>query len=276
MSTVAILGLGLMGGSLARALAARGVQVLGYDRLPDVSRLAWEAGVLNAVMGEEFEGLDQADTVVLAVPVNDAPALLGRIASRVTNAQLITDVGSTKRSICAAAEALGLGGQFVGSHPFAGDHRSGWNAARADLFQGVVVYVCRLPETTEEALDKLRQLWALTGAFIEPIDAEEHDARLAWTSHLPQLLASATALSLAEQNLARSALGPGGRDVTRLAGSDSSLWSAIALDNADHLETALKGLVRQLAMLEAAISERDETGLQRALEQANQWFNDTE
>ncbi|MEX2281923.1 MAG: prephenate dehydrogenase/arogenate dehydrogenase family protein, partial [Gemmatimonadota bacterium] len=102
MSTVAILGLGLIGGSLASALAASGRRVIGYDRSAETARLALQAGVITSVIGDDLAGLEDAATVVLAVPVGDAAALLKRAAPRLAQAELITDVGSTKRSICAA------------------------------------------------------------------------------------------------------------------------------------------------------------------------------
>ena len=273
MSTVAVLGLGLIGGSLARALAVRGETVLGYDRLPDVSLRAIEAGIVTYDIADDLGGVEEADIVILAVPVNDAPALLSRAAPRLNTTRLITDVGSTKRSICAAAREYGLGSRFVGSHPYAGDHRSGWEASRADLFTNATVFVCALPETTAETMQRAQDLWSSIGAVVEKIGIEEHDRRLAWTSHLPQFVASLTAVVLSNQEIGRSALGPGGRDITRLAGSSSELWSAIALDNADNLGLALASLQSELSLLQSALTLRDERTLRDLLERASRWFH---
>ena len=272
MSTVAVLGLGLIGGSLARALAVRGETVLGYDRSPDVSRRAIEAGIVKYDIADDLSGLEEADTVVLAVPVNDAPALLRLAEPRLNHAKLITDAGSTKRSICAAAQKLGLGSRFVGSHPYAGDHRSGWEAGRADLFVNATAFVCTLPETTAETLKRAHDLWSGIGAVVEEIGIEEHDRRLAWTSHFPQFLASLTAAVLDKQEIGRSALGSGGRDVTRLSGSSTELWSAIALDNTDNLGLALSTLQTELSMLQSALTLRDEETIRELLERASRWF----
>src|SRR5688572_14431734 len=175
MSTVAVLGLGLIGGSIARALAVRGETVLGYDRSPHVTHRAIEAGIVTYDIADDLRGLEEADTVVLAVPVNDAPALLRRAVPRLNHAKLITDAGSTKRSICAAAQELGVGSRFVGSHPYAGDHRSGWEASRADLLVNATVFVCTLPETTAETLKHAHDLWSGIGAVVEELGIEEHD-----------------------------------------------------------------------------------------------------
>ena len=273
MSTVAVLGLGLIGGSIARALAVRGETVLGYDRSPDVLLRAIEAGIVTYDIADDLGGLDEADTVVLAVPVNEAPALLRRAAPRMNHAMLITDAGSTKRSICAAAQQLGLGSRFVGSHPYAGDHRSGWDAGRADLFVNATVFVCTLPETTAETLERAHDLWSGIRAVVQEIGIEEHDRRLAWTSHLPQFVATLAAAVLDKQEIGRSALGSGGRDITRLAGSSAELWSAIALDNADNLSQALSSLQTELAGLQSALALRDERTIHELLGRAYRWFN---
>jgi prephenate dehydrogenase len=273
VSTVAVLGLGLIGGSLARALAVRGDTVLGYDRSPDVSLRAIEAGIVTYDVADDLGGLEEAESVVLAVPVSDASALLKRAAPRLKTTRLITDVGSTKRSICATAREHGLGSRFVGSHPYAGDHRSGWDAGRADLFVNATVFVCTLPETTPETLKHAHDLWSGIGAVVEEIGIEEHDRRLAWTSHLPQLVASLTAAVLDKQEIGRSALGSGGRDVTRLAGSSTELWSAIALDNADNLGLALGTLQTELSRLQSALALQDERTIHELLERASRWFN---
>lgn len=133
--SVAILGLGLIGGSLARDLAARGVRVLGWDRDEAVVRAAAEQGIVEPLSD------DAPEIVVFAVPVIAARELLGELRDELHGARLITDVGSTKRSIVKQAEALGLGARFVGSHPLAGDHRAGWNASRTGLFAGARVFL---------------------------------------------------------------------------------------------------------------------------------------
>ncbi|HSL69381.1 MAG TPA: prephenate dehydrogenase/arogenate dehydrogenase family protein, partial [Longimicrobiales bacterium] len=158
---VAIIGLGLIGGSLARDLAARGVQLIGYDLDARALRAALDENVIARALSSDLEGIEAADVVVLALPVQVAPAVLAAVAGRVGHAHLITDVGSTKSGIVAAAERLGLGERFIGGHPLAGDHSSGWSASRRELFRGARVFLCPGALTRPDVLDRARALWTL-------------------------------------------------------------------------------------------------------------------
>jgi prephenate dehydrogenase len=212
--------------------------------------------------------------VVVAVPVTAAPRVLETLAPHLARVPLVTDAGSTKRGVVAAAERLGLGTHFVGAHPMAGDHRAGWAASRRGLFEGALVYLCPTAQTRGAALAHARALWTLLGADparLETIDAAAHDRRVAWTSHLPQLAASALARALAERDIPRRELGPGGRDTTRLAGSDPAMWAAIARDNADEISRAVAELERTLAELRAAVDARDEARVRGLLAAARTW-----
>ena len=272
LGTVAVLGLGLVGGSLARDLAARGVRVVGYDRDPAAVDAARRAGAVDVAADESLTHLAAADVVVLAVPVTAAPALLERARPHLAAARLVTDVGSTKRTIVACAERLGLGARFVGSHPLAGDHRSGWAASRAGLFAGARTYLCPAAGAGADSVSLARALWAAVGAHTEVVDAAAHDARLALTSHLPQLASSAVARVLAAARVERAELGPGGRDVTRLAGSSPEVWAAIAVDNAAPLAAALRALAAELEAVRAAVERGDAAALLEALRAAREWF----
>src|SRR5215204_2913141 len=139
---VAIVGLGLIGGSLARDLSALGIRVSGYDS--DATQLAAAARmtVIASALDDTLDGIQRADIVVIATPVDAAVDILRRIAVTVSRVPLITDVGSTKARIVEAARTLGLADHFVGSHPMAGDHRSGFEASRAGLFVDAPVYLC--------------------------------------------------------------------------------------------------------------------------------------
>ena len=145
---VSVVGLGLMGGSLARALAARGVQVVGYDRDADSLAAAVKEGIVHDALDDTLAGIEQADVVVLATPVATTAKLLTRLGDRLDGPSLIMDVASTKRSIVAAAEAAGLGPRYVGAHPLTGSHRSGWGASRASLFDEARVFLCPSATTT--------------------------------------------------------------------------------------------------------------------------------
>lgn len=268
--TVAIIGLGLIGGSLARDLSARGIRVYAWDHDTAAISDAMRQGIAEPVFWNE-----PLDAVVLALPVLVAREYLvnvvEKLAERMDAVRLITDVGSTKRSIVRFAEGLGIGDRFVGSHPLAGDHRSGWNASREGLFAGARVYLCPTSSTRDDALRLTRELWTMVDARPEEIDAADHDQRLALTSHLPQLVSSALGGALASQGIARAELGPGGRDVTRLAGSSPAMWADIAYDNADMLVPALDMVEAWLHEIRDGIAQRRHARLRELLAAAQAW-----
>ncbi len=276
--TAAVVGLGAVGGSLARDLAAAGVRVVGHDVDASSVAAALEEGVLAAALDADLMGVEQAEWVVLAAPVDASPALLRRVAARLARdgarARLVSDVGSTKRSVVEAAERAGLASRFVGAHPLAGDHRSGWSASRRGLFARRPVFLCPAGGAGEEAVDEARTLWRLCGASPAVLDATVHDERMAWVSHLPQLVATTLALALRSADFAAADLGPGGRDATRLAASSPPMWTAIALDNADAIDAALGTFADRLAELRAAIARGDAPAVRRALDHARSWRED--
>lgn len=270
MRTVGVLGLGLVGGSLARDLARAGWRVLAADREPGSVEAARAAGVVDGPL--ELGAVERVELVVLAVPVRAAPALLRELSDSIhTGSDLVvTDVGSTKRSVVAAAAHAGLAARFVGAHPMAGSHRSGWDASRTGLFHGSRVWVCPTSSTEENAVATVESMWRSVGGRPERITPHDHDLIMARASHLPQLTASALAATLARYDVPPGALGPGGRDTTRLAGSDPDIWTDILLDNADHVAPALDALTHELAALadlirsDAAVSLRSRLAAGRA------------
>lgn len=269
--SAAIIGLGLIGGSLARDLTAHGVRVLGTDRNRDSVAAALEARAIVAPLGRRYTGIERVDWVVIAVPVDAASEVIARLARMRVRPRLVTDVGSTKRSIVARAGETALAAAFVGAHPLAGDHRAGWVASRGGLFSGRRVYLCPTPQSDAVALRESRLLWRMCGARPELMQADAHDARMALISHLPQLLASTLALELRAARIPKEALGTGGRDMTRLAASAPDLWVSIALDNADHVATALARHETAVADLRSMIERGDRTTLRRLLGRARVW-----
>lgn len=272
IGSAAVIGLGLIGGSVARELTARGVRVLGYDRDEDTLREAAEEGGIQGTLPSGLSGVAGVDLVVLAVPVTAAPRVLERLAAHAGEAP-VTDVGSTKASVARAALALRLGERFVGSHPLAGDHRAGWGASRLGLFEGARVFLTPTPASTRPALERVQELWRELGAHTEVVDAEVHDRRLAAISHLPQALSTALAATLASGGWGRGALGPGGRDATRLAGSSPEMWTSIAMDNAPYLSAAVAEVEARLAALRTALDQGDEGELRRFFETGSRWFH---
>jgi prephenate dehydrogenase len=284
---VAIVGVGLIGGSLARDLAALGAHVMGFDADAETLGAAMDAGAVHEALpagpareagggitgaGVDLHALASAslDALVLAVPVEVAVPLLAAAAPHLGDVPLVTDVGSTKASIVDAASGLGLGERFVGSHPLAGSHLSGWGASRPGLFRGNRVYLCPSAEGGHEAgeepgrgaLRRAHALWTSVGAVPQILDSVSHDRLLAWTSHLPQATSTALARALAGAGVGVGDLGPGGSDMTRLAASSPSLWTGIALDNAEALSAGLAALERELAELRASLRARDRDAVQ--------------
>jgi prephenate dehydrogenase len=270
---VGVVGLGLMGGSLARALAARGVRVLGFDRDQASLDAAVTEGMVHEALDDSLAGIERADVVVLATPVAATARLLTRLGDRLAGPSLIMDVASTKRSIVAAAEAAGLGPRYVGAHPLTGSHRSGWGASRASLFEDARVFLCPAPSTTPAALELATSLWRELRAGVELLDPAVHDDQMAWRSHLPHILSSALAVTLRDANVRRSALGPGGRDMTRLAGGSTTMWSPIVDDNADAIAGALAACEARLREFREALVRGDTSATRRFLQSGVEWFD---
>ena len=275
MNTAAVIGLGLIGGSVAREFAAQGIRVLGFDRDAEQLQEGLREGVIAEALSSDFGGVRQAEAVVVAVPPGAVPEVLRALTPHLDRARLVTDAGSTKGSAIAAAAALGIGHQFVGSHPLAGDHRSGWAASRLGMFRGARVYLCPTKETGETTFAAAHEMWASFGGHAEVLDAEEHDRRLAWTSHLPQVLSSVLAVALARSGVDPRDLGPGGRDMTRLAGSSAELWADIALDNLAELLTACQALQSCWRELEEALASGNRARVQQLLATGNRWVQNS-
>lgn len=268
IESVAIAGLGLIGGSIAHDLSRRGVRVRGWDADARSVAAALDAGVIESALGPALEGVEAADVFLLALPVLAACDVLRTAAPRLADVRLITDTGSTKQSLLRGAEHLGLAPRFVGAHPLAGDHRAGWSAARAGLLAGAPVYLCAAPAATPDARALAESLWLSLGCRPVPMDAGEHDGRMAWISHLPQALSSALALVLHDRGFAHADLGPGGRDMTRLAASNTEVWSQILRDNRHHTTLALEAVERALAQLRSSIEADADVALRSTLARA--------
>jgi Prephenate dehydrogenase len=270
---VAIVGLGLMGGSLARALAERDVRVLGYDSAPDSLDAAEGEGIVHERLGAQLTGIESADVVIFALPVDATMSLLPRLAPRLAGVHLVMDVASTKRSIVGAASSVGLGERYVGAHPLTGSHRSGWRASRANLFDDARVFLCPTPDTTAESLRLAESFWRALRSGVEVLDAAVHDEQMSWRSHLPQVLSTTLALTLRDAGVQRSALGPGGRDMTRLAGSSPALWMSIVQDNTASLVNSLSAMERQLRNFREALERANGDATRKSLTDARDWFD---
>ena len=270
---VVILGPGLLGGSLALALARRGQTPVVWGRRREP--LAFLVGESSRIRAEpDFKAaIDGAHFLVLATPLGVMPALLDRIATLASLAPhaTITDVGSVKVSIVQGAERRleGTGYSFVGSHPMAGSEASGVEAARADLFQDAKCILTPTPGTPEEALEYTREFWIGLGARIHVLGPEEHDRVVAHISHLPHALASLIVhTALAENPSWASFSGGGLRDTTRVASGEPAMWAEILLDNRSAVLEALGQAEGQFQNLRHLLEEGGIEPLQRFLLEA--------
>jgi prephenate dehydrogenase len=270
--TVAVVGLGLIGGSVARALSTNGVDVIAYDRNPESLSAAIAEGVVKRAIDENLDDISDAAIIVVALPGDAARELILRSASEFENARLVMDVGSAKQLVVTVAEEAGIGAKFVGCHPLAGDHRSGWVSSRADMFRGHDVFLCRSSQTSDDVLRDADEFWKSLGAMPVVADAAAHDSRMAWLSHLPHILASSLALTLCDAGLSRAELGPGGRDMTRLAGSSPDMWTAIARENADAIAGAISTFEQRLAAFKKAVACGDAESFRAQFSAGRDWF----
>ncbi len=259
-----ILGVGLIGGSLARAVRVAGAcrQVIGWGRSPGTLQRALELGVVDEIEPNLASAVRGADLVVAAIPPGAMEGMFRELAKLLGPEVIITDVGSTKGSVVAAARAAfgALPPGFVPGHPIAGKENSGVEAADADLFRCKRVILTPLPETSPEAVAKVRALWECCGAEVSEMGVEHHDTVLAATSHLPHLLAFTLVDTLANMDdnweIFRYAAG-GFRDFTRIASSDPVMWRDICLANRVDLLAMLDRYNDGLQQVATAIAAGD-------------------
>ena len=258
---VAVLGVGLIGGSVALAARQRlSASVTGFDLRPEALRRALERGALDRAGGSIAEAVDGAEVVFVAVPVGGLSRLVGEALRATPPDCVVTDVGSTKRDVVAAHADP----RFVGGHPLAGAENAGVEHARADLFETATWYLTPTPVTSGVLYERLHRLLHGLGARPTAIDAETHDRILAAVSHLPHVLANvlvAQAASTLKDPVhppARlPATGPSFRDATRVAGAPSAIWTDIYMSNRDALVAEIDGAVERLRAARTAIAAAD-------------------
>jgi len=259
-----IIGVGLIGGSLARALRRAGAvdEVVGAGRNPQHLQQAVDLGVIDRWSTDLREAVAGADMVVVCVPLGAMEAVFRTIAPALTDEAVLTDVGSAKGCVVEAARAAfgEVPSNLVPGHPIAGTEKSGVAASFAELFEGRRVILTPLPETDSGAHARVRAMWETTGAEVVDMDVALHDEVLAATSHLPHILAFATVDSLVRmhdhEEIFRYAAG-GFRDFTRIAGSDPVMWRDICLYNRDAILDVLGRFRDDLERVEQAIRAGD-------------------
>lgn len=268
-STVAICGVGLLGGSVGLAMRRAGFQgrIVGLGRRAASIDSALQLGVIDQGTTEPTDALADAELAILASPVGTFPDLLADCARHLPATAIVTDVGSTKQQVVDwAAAVLPAPARFVGAHPIAGSDQRGPQYARADLFDGACCILTPTRSTARDALATVDAFWQSLGMWTTRMAPARHDAVLAKVSHLPHVLAGCLmrATSAADQDVS----GPGFLDVTRIAGGDPALWRDILLTNRDAVLAAIAGLQGELGQLVEMLKSGDGRAIQRYLASA--------
>jgi prephenate dehydrogenase len=266
---VVIIGVGLIGGSFALALRQAGVvrHIVGLGRSAEALARALELGIVDEVCTTPADAMRGADLVLLAAPVAQTGPILASLLPHLEAQTIVTDAGSTKSDVVAAARAA-LGArvrQFVPGHPIAGSESNGPDAARVALYRGKKAVLTPLPENSTADVDKVAAAWQACGAIIHRLTPQEHDKVFAAVSHLPHLLAFALVDDIAAKphaDLLFQYAASGFRDFTRIAGSSPEMWRDISLANRDALLAELDAYLAQLTGVRAMLAASDGAALQ--------------
>ncbi len=269
IGTLAILGVGLIGGSIAAAARRRGLaqRIVGIGRNPSRLETATQLGLIDCGSTDIAVAAD-ADLAIVCTPVNHIVADAKDLAAVLNSEALITDVGSTKGIVCEELADLdgSSGPAFVGSHPLAGSQLQGFEHADPELFEGRVCVVTPFEASRDIDIQAIEQFWSDLGSVVVRCEPREHDRALARTSHLPHLVAAALAGNLLASDTQFAA--SGFRDTTRIASGDPGLWIPILNQNNDAIQQALARLKTRLEEFSDALQHDDDSALQKLLEEA--------
>lgn len=273
MRRVAVIGLGLMGGSIGLAIKARKLpwEVVGYTRTPANGRRALRRGAADSLASTPAKAAEGADMVVYCAPVRTIPTLVRESLPGLSEGQVLTDVGSTRMFLESEIPAIvaGVGAAFVGSHPVAGSEQQGIDAARADLYERATVLITPIPKAPEAPISTVLTFWKKLGGRTVVISSRDHDRLLARTSHLPHMVASLLALTVGRvpghEKLA-AFCGSGFADTSRVAEGSPDVWLDIVRTNRSNLAEELRAYRTQLDRLLESLDEGDFAGVQHVLE----------
>jgi prephenate dehydrogenase len=259
---ICIIGVGLIGSSLAKALKNTGQVkfIYGYGR--DTARLekAKELSIIDDYSIKLKEAVINSDIVIIATPVGSYEEVLVGIKPYLKSDTLVTDVGSTKRSVIEAAEKVfgNLPHNFIPAHPIAGKEKSGFEACDGELFVNKKVIITPLENNDDESISRVQNMWEKVGSEVDFMTPESHDELLGMTSHLPHMLAFSLMNYLISQNPSASVYAAGGfKDFTRIASGDNVMWRDICLNNKDQIIAHIEGYQKSLSALSEAIDNGD-------------------
>ena len=266
--TIAIIGVGLLGGSIGKAALQRGVvrQVVGIHRDGDPIGQAIRLGATTSQTFVIEDGVTQADLIFVCTPAGAVVEKVRLVARFCKPNAIISDVASAKSRIVTELKDLPV--PFVGGHPLTGSHSSGVDAARSDLFEGERILIAESPHTDADALEYVESFWHSLGATTQRMSPAEHDATMAITSHLPHWLASVLAAVTPPDYL--KLVGRGWQDTTRIAAGNTEVWRDIFLQNRDEMLKAHAEFRRLLDRFQQALQANDEQAIVELLEQGRQ------
>jgi prephenate dehydrogenase len=268
---LSIVGLGLLGGSVAKAVRAASLaqEIVGVGRNPRSLEPALRERAVDRITTDLAEGVSRADMIVLATPVATLERQLPAVWQAASSHALLTDVGSTKAGIVKAAETLGASRplSFVGSHPMAGSNLSGFSVARADLFSGATVILTPTDRTPAEPIKRVTEFWEALGGRVTVMDPATHDRAVAAISHLPHLVVDALVAAVVDMDPRFLEVAARGfKDTTRIAASDPAVWREIFQQNREALREALAAFRGALGRLEGILAVGDDAAIESALE----------
>ncbi|MBQ6585146.1 MAG: prephenate dehydrogenase [Alistipes sp.] len=271
---VAVIGLGLIGGSFALALKAKGIAttVVGVEANPQHAAMAIELGIVDSVMPLQ-EAVAEAELIAIAVPVDVIPQVAIKVLNRVTESQIVIDMGSTKEELCEMISLHPMRHRFVATHPMWGTEFSGPQAATADSFAGRNVVICEKSRSAAEAVERVETLYRALGMDILEMEAEQHDLHAAYVSHISHItsfILSTTVLEKEREEEAIFNLAGGGFDSTvRLAKSNADTWIPIFTQNKYNILDVLREYIHQLNLFRKALERDDTVALREIITRAN-------
>jgi len=270
---VGIIGLGLIGGSFALACKALGCTVIGLDNNPAHISKAKELGLVDKCCSLA-ELVDEVTLIVLAIPVEAIAALLPSILDKISNEQIVIDLGSTKGKICNAVNRHSKRGRYIAAHPLAGTEYSGPSAAFIDLFKGKKNIICEQDKSDKDALAEVQGLFAKMEVNCLYMSAEDHDKHLAYVSHLSHVSAFTLGLTVLDiekdEKQIFNLAGTGFRSTVRLAKSSPQTWTSIFSENSYHLVTALEHYISHLTDFKEALENDNIKMINNKIVKANQ------
>ena len=265
-SKIAIIGLGLMGGSLALALKGKCAAIYGIDSHPATIELALAKGIVDQADTNPVELLPHADLVILATPVPAILSFIPKLPSFIQNPCIVLDLGSTKRNIVQTMSTMPERFDVLGGHPVCGKEKLGLENADSDIYRNALFIVTPLERTSLRAKSAIKQIISAIGAHLMEMNPEDHDRSLAFTSHLPFLISSALVQSVPQE--LSELIGPGFRSTSRLAGTPSQMMMGVLQSNRANILLAVRKFQEELASIEVALSTKNDSLLETILNSA--------